>query len=214
MKKLLRVSLLTTLLFGLTHQSYAVLPFSLGFKGGVNLGDLSLDPDPYAGLGLTKSRRLGMSFGVVAEIGVGGPIYIAIEPSYVQKGLKLEATGGKATFEGDYVAIPLLLKAKFGSPRVKGFVFAGPNIGLRLSLKLVAEAQGQTQELDLKDVTKSTDFGADFGAGVEFALAKLIALTVDGRYSLGLSDLNNEANIPTKIKTNGIQILMGLLFTI
>ncbi|MDH3252067.1 MAG: PorT family protein [Ignavibacteria bacterium] len=214
MKIILRVSLLVALVLSLTHQSHAVLPFSLGFKGGTNIANLSIDPDNLSAQGITKSTRLALIFGAVAELGVGGPIYIVLEPSYVQKGAKLEGQGGKLTFEGNYLAIPLLVKAKFGVATVKPYVFAGPNLGLLLSAKQVVEAQGQTQETDIKESFTSTDFAIDFGGGVQFKVAKLVAVTADARYSLGLSDINKDSTDPTKIKTTGIQILLGVLFTI
>jgi Outer membrane protein beta-barrel domain len=214
MKTLSRVSLLATLVFGLTYQTYAVLPFSLGFKGGTNIGNVSLDPDNLSAQGITKSTRLALMIGGVAELGVGGPIYIVLEPSYSQKGTKLEAQGQKLTLEGSYLTIPLLLKAKFGPAPVKPYVFVGPNIGLLLSAKQVFEAQGQTQETDVKDNLSSTDFTIDLGGGVEFKIAKLVGITADARYSLGLSNINKDPNDDTKIKTTGIQILLGVLFTI
>lgn len=54
-----------------------------------------------------------------------------------------------------------------------------------------------------------------FGGGVEFGLNESIALAADVRYSLGLSDINEApATIPAKIKTNGVQILIGILFRV
>jgi hypothetical protein len=214
MKTSLQVCILAILVFGVTSQSFAVLPFSLGFKGGTNIANLSVDPDNFSAQGITKSTRLALIFGVVAELGVGGPVYIVLEPSYAQKGAKLEGQGGKLTFEGNYVTIPLLVKAKFGPASVKPYIFAGPNIGLLLSANQVLEIQGQTQETDIKESLTSTDFAVDPGGGAEFKIAKPVAITADARYSLGLSSINNDSNDDTKIKTTGIQILVGVLFTI
>lgn len=76
-------------------------------------------------------------FGGVAEIGIAKGFFVQLEPMYVQKGFKLEGTGGKATFKADFLAIPVLAKAKFDLPgsQVKPYVFAGPNIGFKLSSK-------------------------------------------------------------------------------
>ena len=212
MKIALRVLVVLFAIVFTTHMSYAVLPFSIGAKAGVNIANLSFDPDVPAGI--TKSNRVGFKFGAILELGVGGPVFIALEPLFAQKGAKAEGQGGNLAIEANYLEIPVLLKLKFGVAGVKPYVFAGPNIGFLLSANLHQEAGGQTADTDIKSTTTSTDFALDVGAGAQFSATKFVAITADARYSLGLSNTNNDPMDPTTVKTTGIQILVGVLIGI
>jgi len=218
MKMALGVFIVFLALVFTTHMSYAVLPFSIGAKAGVNIANLSFDPDNLAAQGINKTTRVGFKFGAILELGVGGPVYIALEPLYAQKGAKGDAQTpfgpGKLAIEASYLEIPALIKLKFGVPGLKPYVFAGPNIGFLLSANLHQEVGSQTSDTDVKSTTSSTDFALDVGAGAEFGVAKLVAITVDARYSLGLSNTNSDPQDPTKVKTTGIQILVGVMFSI
>lgn len=56
------------------------------------------------------------------------------------------------------------------------------------------------------------DFGLGFGAGVSFPLGTN-ALFVEGRYALGLSNINDDPEDPdTQIKNKGIQVIAGITF--
>lgn len=196
----------------------------IGAKAGINIANASYNPDLPAGF--TKSSRTGFMFGGVVEIGLAGPLYIQAEPLYVQKGSVVEGTigvdpftlqpvTGKSTTKVGVFEIPILLKAKFPAGPLKPYVFAGPSIGFLLAATETEEAQGQSTDVDIKDQLSSTDIGLLFGAGAEFKVAPLVALTLDARYSLGLTDLSK--TVPGEvahrsIKTTGIQILVGVLF--
>ncbi len=205
--------------------AFAQPNIGIGAKVGLNIANASFSPDLPAGI--TKSTRMGFMFGGVVEIGFAGPLSIQAEPMYVQKGNVVEGplfvdqtTGfpvtGKNTSKLALFEVPILLKAKFPAGPVKPYVFAGPSIGFILSATETDEPQGfPSTDTDIKSTLNSTDFGLVFGAGAEFKVAPLVALTLDARYSLGLTDLSK--GVPgevthTSVKTTGIQILAGVLF--
>ena len=220
MKKSLLAFSILTFLFA-SSVSYAASPFRLGLRTGLNIANASFDPDLPSGY--SKSARTGFAVGGVAEVGASDMIFIAAEPMYIQKGVKVDGSinyfgqvySFKSTSKASFLEIPVLIKAKFGTSNVKPYVFAGPSLGITLTSKAETEAGGQTSESDIKDSTSSTDFSIAFGGGAEFSLNNNVAIGMDARYALGLSDLNKESGTPhQKIKTNGIQILVCVLFKI
>lgn len=72
--------------------------------------------------------------------------------------------------------------------------------------------RGYSEEVDIKDETKSIDFGLGFGAGVSFPAGNN-SLFVEGRYALGSTNLNDDPeDSETSIKTRGIQVMAGVTF--
>lgn len=210
---MLMLGLASIVALGQTAQ--AQLPFSVGFRLGLNIGNATYDPEPQLASGVSKGSRLGFMAGALVELGIAGPAFIQIEPMFVQKGTKFEGPGGKITSKANYFAIPVLLKAKFGPGHIKPYAFVGPDIGINLTSKSVLEVTGQPeQESDDAETTSSIDFALDFGGGVQVDVAPRIAVALDARYSLGLTDVFKDPAGTTgdqKIKTNGIQILAAII---
>jgi hypothetical protein len=208
--------------------AFAQLPFSIGGKFGINLANASLDPSLPSQI--SKSGKTGFAFGGVVELGVGGPVYVQIEPMYIQKGVKLEGPlfqnnlgqvlNGTITNKVTFLEFPILAKAKFPAGPVKPYGFLGPALGIRLSAKEEDEvpSAGYKEETSQDSTTSSIDFSLAFGGGAEFTVAPKVAVTADVRYVLGLKDLNTSADQPGQqhrsIKTNGIQFFVGVLFKV
>lgn len=176
------------------------------------MGNADIDPP------LDTKRTIGFMGGAVLEIEFSEIFSVQPEVMYIQKRAKYSDVVNvppfgdvsfDATFKTDYIEIPILLKATFGTSDFKPFVFAGPNIGIMMSSELEVKAMGETQSESIKDETESTDFAIDFGAGGEFKVGSATVF-VSGRYSLGLSDTVKDPNV--KAKTNGIQILVGAMW--
>ena len=195
--------------------------FALGARVGLNIANLSFDPDLTGGL--TKSSRTAIKFGALAEIGFMPMLALQIEPMYAQGGTVIDNvvfginTKGKVTFKLGYLEIPILLKYKINLPgSVQPYVFAGPNLGFILSTKELDEAGGQSAETDLKDQSSSINFGIDFGAGAGFKVAPMIVVILDIRYALGLTSIQNDKGKQVSgfnsIKTSGFQIVAGVMF--
>ncbi|KAA3660814.1 MAG: PorT family protein, partial [Calditrichaeota bacterium] len=115
----------------------------------------------------------------------------------------------------DYIEVPVLLKFLFGQNDVKPYAMVGPSIGYLLSSKMEYDLGifGSGEE-DIKDETKSIDFGVGFGGGVTMPMGKN-SIFVEARYAIGFVNLNDDPeDTETEIKTNGFQVFVGMTFPI
>lgn len=233
MKKALLPAVVLLLFF--SSITFAQLP-KLGVRAGLNIANMSFDPDITTQIpGASKSSRAVFLFGGIFQLGFAGPISLEIEPTYIQKGTKAEASNVivyvdgqlvrldnlSVTYKLSYLEIPVLMRVYLPVPGLKPYAEAGPTIGINLSSSYTTEysyqGQSNSEDTDNKDNTKSVEFGLAFGAGVEFSVAPFTSLFLDARYSLGLTNTASEqATQPGEqsltAKTNGIQISAGIIF--
>ncbi len=204
MKKMI---ILVVALFTLIAVLPATAQVNFGVIGGLNLANLSVDPDA----GVDISNRTAFGIGGILSFGVGETLALQLEPMFLQKGAKLKLSDQGFTLEAEikvsYIEVPAMLKFAFGSGDTKPYVMAGPTVGYLLSAKV----KDDMEEQDIKDDVKNIDFGLAFGGGVSLPMGNNTVF-VEGRYSLGLSDINDDSSDDTKIKTKGIQIMAGITF--
>ena len=154
--------------------------FKGGLKAGANLANLGGD---VSGTDMLFSFHVG----AYGQFGLSDALSLQPEVLYYGAGAKDDVS----EFKLSYVAIPVMFKYALG----ESFnIQAGPQVGLLMK----AEYAG----VDLKDGLKGTDFGLNVGAGVTFG-----KLSVDARYSMGLSNINDGGN--GEIKNNVIQVSLG-----
>ncbi|MGH7453855.1 MAG: porin family protein [bacterium] len=197
---------------------------NLGVIGGVNIANFKGE-DP-TGEKIDFSSRTALGVGGVLDIDLSKNVGLRLEPMYLQKGAEFTETDpdlGTATFafKAGYLEVPVLLKIALGTSTTRPYLMAGPTIGFNLSSKLELSALGISAEIDAKEITKSTDFGLAFGAGVSFP-AGTSSIFVEGRYSLGLADVAEAGTLKfmgeelpfddANVKTRGIQIMGGITF--
>lgn len=209
------------LLFSWSESTPAQTPISLGVKGGLNLANASATQLP---AGFELSSRTAIGFGGIVEIGLSDPIYLQTEPRYIQKGadLKFTFTAFGETFTGsgtgrfNYVEIPVSLKAKFDAGTVTPYLFAGPTLSFLLSAEREFESQGQKETINIKDEIESTEFSLDFGGGIAYPIAPKMSLTMDVRYTLGLTNIAKlrEPNDKITWKSRDVKLLVGALFSL
>lgn len=185
-----------------------VLPASaqnrIGIAGGVNLANVSVDPEPS---GVDFGTRTGLGFGGVFDLTLSDNVALHFEPLYLQKGSKLESGAEEAKLKYVYVEVPALFKLALGTSTTRPYVMAGPTIGFLLSAKA-----SNGIEVDIKDETKSIDFGLGLGAGVSFPAGNNFVF-VEGRYALGLSNINDDPDAEEiDLKNKGIQVIAGITF--
>jgi hypothetical protein len=190
----------------LTAASLAIAqnPVHFGFQAGLNIANATTDPD------LSLSSRAGLMAGAFAEFSVAPAFSIQPELFYIQKGAKLVFGPASATFQLDYVEIPLLAKYKFELTEFTPYLFAGPNVGFRVNAQGVAEANGQSASQDLSSEFESTDFALDVGAGAEIGISPASSLLFGVRYSLGLGNQVKQGG--GSWKSRGVQITAGIYF--
>ena len=83
----------------------------------------------------------------------------------------------------------------------------GPQFGFVLSAKDKFDGAGDSGEEDVKDLVKSTAFGANVGAGYTFDNGLRLA----ARYNLGLSEVNDDDSFGDGVswKNHVIQFSIG-----
>ncbi|MBZ4037679.1 PorT family protein [Flavobacterium sp. 17A] len=169
-----------------------------GVKGGLNISTVvGGDVDN------TKSL-IGFHVGGLAEIHIVEKFYIQPELLFSAQGTKVDSDfGGDATLKLNYLNIPVV--AKYYIVDKKFNVEAGPQLGVLLS----AKAEGE----DIKDFTRSVDFGFNIGAGYSFT----DNLSVGLRYTIGLSplsdrDIDNTDDYYDSAKNSNLQLSLAYKF--
>ena len=106
-----------------------------------------------------------------------------------------------------YFSVPVMLRYNLGSEDTSPYIVVGPEFGFLLS----AKSKFDGEEEDIKDELKSIDLGFNVGAGVSMDMGTMPAFA-EVRYSLGLSDINDDPDDDDTIKTTGIQFFVGMMF--
>ena len=157
-----------------------------GLKAGLNIASVNeKDGDNY-------NSKASFHVGALAHIHV--TTHFAVQPEIMYSG-----QGGKITVAGDdyklklnYINVPVLAQYMTGG----GFrLQTGPQIGFLTTAKV----EVGSDETDVKDSFKSTDFSWVFGAG--FITSS--GFGVDARYNLGLSDISEDNS--SKVKNSVFQ---------
>jgi opacity protein-like surface antigen len=168
MRKII-LSAIAVMAFGFTNAQET----RFGVKGGLNISTV-------VGGDVENTKSLvGFHVGGFAEIHIVQKFFIQPELLFSTQGTKVDGPFG---VDGDiklnYLNIPVL--AKYYIVDKKFSVEAGPQLGVLLSAK--------AEDEDIKDFTRSVDFGFNIGAGFNFTDNLSIGL----RYTIGLSPLSDE----------------------
>ncbi|MCB0418343.1 MAG: PorT family protein [Bdellovibrionales bacterium] len=185
------------------HKSYYV-PWLIGAELGINFAFSKNEPK---GEG---STRQGLIIGVFWERAfLTERLFIQPGLRYIQKGvntiLPVLGFGVGGTIAMDAVEVPILLKYKFGSARFNPYVFVGPTFSLAL-IREIRLLNLVTQTLI--DRFNEFDIGLAIGVGTEFVFAKNFRGFVNLRYSLGLVDLQKDAD---QYYSRGIELTAGVI---
>ena len=148
-----------------------------------------------------------------------GPLALQPELRYIQRGYGVDVTftglGQEITAEGtlklDYIDVPVLARFEFPSAGITPHVFAGPTVGFNVSAEQETEAMGNTETEDISDTVSGTDFGLEFGGGVDFGIGAG-TVTVDARYGLGLTDIPDTDNSDFSLTNRALMVTAGFAF--
>jgi hypothetical protein len=208
-KSTARVGLAIALLASASVAGAQDLEF--GIKGGASLADLA-DPDDAFG-DAESSTRNGFVAGAFLAFPLGDSVSLQAEALFAQKGAKFEFENLDTTLKLDYVEVPLLLKYRFGGEGIRPYVFAGPYVGFRTKAEVEVDAGGDGTSTDeLEDETKSTDFGAVAGGGLEFP-AGSGAFLLEARYARGLTNIaSDDVDNDDEVKHAVVSLLVGFRF--
>ncbi len=224
MKKLSLLSLIFLLALFIPPLDAQV---QVGVQAGVNLTDIKTDLTQE---GFKTAFRTRFLVGGMLSYNFLPMLSLQVEPAYVQKGAAVDSSWtengatvkAEATFSANYFDLPVLLKASFPSGFVRPYLLAGASVAF-----LLGDAKRNIDKVTWagQDVTslfssnerektvkiKKTDFILTFGAGITIPIS-LFNLFIEGRYDLGLKNVNNEPANNTEFKTRGIQIKTGIMF--
>ena len=176
---------------------------SYGVKGGINFASVSFDPSE----DINTGTRIGIAVGGFVALPLGSRLTIQPEGLFSQKGEKADLDGVVAKLELDYIEVPVLVKYAITQGASRSFhVFGGPSMAFKVRSRATASFGGTTVETGDENI-KDTDFGVVFGAGMDFG-----KWSVDGRYTMGFADINDDESDETKIRTRTISVLAGIRF--
>ncbi len=193
-----RITLGLLVLLGLTlsESVHGQAQFSLGIKGGPNFANLDVN----SSVGDNYKNRTGFHAGAFALIKL---TKIGIQPEllFSRQGSNFQFNSGSGEANFDYINIPIILKLY----TVAGInLQAGPQFGFLSGGEVKSTIQGVTSVQAAKDVYKGSDFALALGLGWDLPFG----LTLDARYNLGLSKINDGTNAPES-KNQVFQISAG-----
>lgn len=192
----------------------AQVGLSVGGRVGVGIADLDVEDDE----GLDS--RLGIVGGVFLGIELGPVFNLRPEVQYAQKGAEFTEDDFTTKIKLTYIefAVPATVNIPVQGAPIQPRVYASPAIGLELGCDVEGEGGGVSASVDCEEfglMTKSVDFGVMFGAGVDIP-AGPGAITVDGRYNLGLSNINDtdDPEFAGDVKNRSWQFLAGFMIAV
>ncbi len=177
----------------------------IGAKGGLTFSTVSFDPEDE-----DTQTLLGFAGGGEVQIPLGAS-GVSLQPEllYVRKGVEFDEGGGATSkFKLDYIEIPVLLRYDIPAAAVTPFLYAGGSVGFEASCKAEGEDGSISIDVDCEDVdvdTESTDFGVLFGGGIGFA-AGPGRLFVEGRYNIGLVDVDASEGLEAKNRSGAVML--------
>ncbi len=188
MKNFYLVLVVVAILVITVGAAFAQDPLKFGIKAGVSISTWETDSEF-----LELDSRTAFAGGAFLIYDLTGIWAVQVEGLYVPKGGTSEQMGVDeneeetglftATFQSNYLEIPVLARISLGSSPVH--LLFGPAIAFKLSSKLTADdaygADGGDYEFEL-DFIESSDFGLVFGAGVDFTTSFGLVI-FDARYT-------------------------------
>jgi hypothetical protein len=192
-----------------------------GLKLGLNMANIhGADVDTWENVTRESwGSKIAFCFGGYLTFKIADIFAIQPEVFYTMKGSKLETTYLGETYKEkvklSYLEIPVLAKIIIPTQSsVKPCLFAGPALAIKLSSKDWYEIAGESHEDDISDYVKGTDFGLVMGGGLDFGLgaANKGKITVDLRYTLGLTQIVNVEGLTFDVKNGAFSLMIGYTF--
>jgi len=174
--------------------------------GGLNLSKYSVSPNKE---NLSWNYKIGFLAGIGLEKKLNYKLLIEFDFLYFQKGSKGESSSlpdNKWTYNLKAISIPVLLRFKF-MDRTSPYIFGGLEVAALVDHEVIYEGQ---EAVDVKDKTKSLDYGLVFGCGYEIELQEFLYFFIEGRYHLGLKNIISAPLEVESMKTNAFLIVIGM----
>lgn len=192
MKKILILACLIASI-GMMQKANGQAQVAVGIKGGLNFAKVDESG---------ANNKTGINAGAFALIKLS-KIGIQPEVLFSRQGFTAPSSIGDFKSSINYVNIPVILKL---------YTVAGINLQVGPQFGFVTSAKGEfpvtsgSSTMDIKDSFKSSDLSLALGLGWDLPFG----LTIDGRYNLGLSDINNDSSPgASSFKNQVIQVSVG-----
>jgi len=193
---------------------------SIGIKGGLNLSKVTGTFD-YQGQNISFDEwnyKRGGRFGLFANIGIGGSLYLQPELAYSAGGAlrEFEQTFyDKIYGKLQYLEIPLLVKYSLPleSESAGIFVIAGPAVAVLIEAEVEVSGENFTRLENIKNDIKDWDIGFAAGIGADLRISDEVRIITEIRYTAGLMDINDsEYFTADQVKNRNISVTAGLIF--
>ncbi len=190
MKKFLLI-FLTVILVSTTH--------AYGFKvmAGGHLAKYAVEPE---GAGIEWKNKLGFLMGGGIELFSIPNISLDVDGFYSRKGSKFKSDPAENEYVLDVISITPVVRVKF-LPGPSPYVLGGGEFSYILTHKL--------DDVDIKDTTKSFDYGVVFGAGYQMSMPGA-SLFFEGRYHLGVANILKDPAPGESLKTKALVVIVGI----
>lgn len=196
-------------IFVLIAAAIVCMSASAQIQFGAKIG---VDATHFWGKDAPHGMQLNYQAGLMLEYKFTPKFAIAPEVVFAAQGGKtdnyvIDGVVVKGTFHTNYINVPLMLKF-YATPDFS--IDLGPQVGFNVYSKITASGKLGSVEaknsVDLKDNTKTVDFGVGLGATYNLTNNAF----VQARYTLGLT---NVFDIPESNEKNGnVQIAFGMKF--
>ena len=218
MKKLtFAIALLTCSAGAATAQTGKI---ELGAQGGASVVSL------WGNDILAKSKATaGFSGGLFVQYNLLDYLAIRVDPGFERKGSLMNLQGidqngnsvGQVRYYTnlDYLTLPVLVRFSFGD-KIRFFANAGPYAAYLASASQVTRGDKTFEKHQGNmDNFRRYDFGITSGAGITATVFEKIALSLEIRNSLGLTDISTGPVVNNgKIHTNSTGLLAGVAWKI
>jgi len=196
MNKIKTTLLVALLIAGASQLASAQAQFAVGIKGGLNFANVDVSKSA----GANYDSRTGYHAGAFALIKFG---FIGIQPELIFSKQGSNYTVNTADYEAnfDYINIPVM--AKFYLPLGLNLQ-AGPQFGFLSKAQLEQTISGVKTTSDVKNQSKNSDIAIGLGAGWDLPFG----LTVDARYNIGVSKVNDDSG-SGDVKNRVFQLSVG-----
>lgn len=166
----------------------------VGLSGGLVFSDA----DESRLYNTRPSSTTKYSWGGLLDYSATPGLSIVFEPSYVEKGtfarpIEIQGYVPKVSFEQTYLELPVLLKYSFGRD-IRPFIVIGSAVGVNLTSTVRAEVSGPRisrleLETDAASLVRDFEYSLEFGGGANYEIDEYISLSIEARYSYGLSNV-------------------------
>ena len=181
-----------------------------GVRAGVNIAGHSGDDTDD-----NHESRTAFVGGVFVMYALSPALFLQPELLYSQKGYKWEDEGWEETGKFTYLEIPVVLRYMVPMEgAVAPNLFAGIAPAFLLSAEVEAEYDegmhgllSATETTDVKDHTKSIDFGIVVGGGVNYDMGSGL-LMFDARYTMGMTSID-DSDHDWDVKNKAITLMVG-----